>query len=224
MDESRHISDLSLQSAPSPDEQVDPEIRATIAVYDEGDGLRSMFLSRCTGATRIALTNALGIQSDMICLSDPHPPEFPPFPKEWLHRPEHTDSLSGLSLLAAPNATLEANPNCRLGYVQQDEQHAIVYSSSDEVLRTALQQYLAQIVRTDSLEFSTVWSEQCALDALLVPNEPDSWCEVTFQRSSRLLTLEFATVMLSERGETCTNFRARWVRSAQQLWRADWLW
>jgi hypothetical protein len=219
----------------------------TFGVYDEGDGVRSLYLHP-TAAIRlgaallpICLGGRLAVLSDHAALPGASPLNFGGWlaPGEAvlkLQAPleialvddgvtaEQVDRLLPASVLAFPDRALPEELGARFALVMSDPFHAVVLSRDPVVLRACLRSLISDLAAV-SLDPEVALPDvpESALDELLEPMDDGDWCRVraTERRRYRLLEVDSLPTSPAE----AASSRATWVADrGGGAWRAGWRW
>lgn len=223
-----------------------PEQSVRFGLYDEGDGVYSLYLSPIDAR---AVTSALfehSREASLIVSSPLAVPEhcqrisrgvwmgparqllglMAPVEALVLDAPpaqiEELETQLPASLLGNPNLALPLQYGARFAVCMLDGMHAVVLSRDESVFASALGALIGQLEDTRGVTEPPHIST-AAMHSLMEPLEPWNWCELELGVHRRFHTLDITLVDGMADGERNTGMR--WVAPKDGgWWRTGWTW
>jgi hypothetical protein len=215
-------------------------------LYDEGEGVHSLYLSPIDAQT---VTNALFQHSQEAQLVVSSPLAVPkdcqrisrgvwmgpaqqfleltaPIEALVLDAPpaniNELETQLPASLLGNPNAALPKHYGARFALCMLDGRHAVILSRDSQVFASALGALIVQLENAQGVAEPPHISAT-AMNSLLEPLEPWNWCEIEFGVHQRFQTLDIMLVNGMADGKRDTGMR--WVAPKDGgWWRTGWTW
>ena len=219
---------------------------ATFGVYDEGGGVRSLYLHP-TAAVRLgAALLPLCLDGQLAVLTDQAPiPGANPLPHGgWLApgtsmmqlqapveaaligadvSPQVVSDAFPHSIMARPDLSLPESLDARFALAMNDPRHAVIFSRDPVVHRACLRALITDLAAATldpALPLPNI--PEAALDELLEPMEISSWWRLRTREHRRFRVLE---VDAFPGGLEPAEQRSNWVADQRGgAWRTGWAW
>ena len=211
----------------------------TMAAYDEGRGLMSLYLLPLNPALIVQALVEVGIENQMVdvtprwgsacCVpTGPHAISSATPPVELVHDPFLNGRHNAQTLMADPHSVLPTLAH-QVAVSLHDRAHGVVYSRHVEVLAVFAQLWLRHVLAIQ-LEFVTRKEVSLPtvngtdLEGLLDPLPQGAWWEPCLVGHSSFLTLDFVKLAAERGNEVSIQDRVRWIGRPGQHWRRGWWW
>ncbi len=229
------VLDRGEDRSPRHDDEA-PLLGGAFGVYDEGDGLFSLYLTPIDAACLARALDALDLGGSLVDVT----PERGPGPVRPVSREAlpmladplelvHATSLDEapdepVTLMVAPHHLIDRDGRSVLGFSLHDRDHGCLYTRDPRVLEAVLTTWLAQIVDTLAAPGSGPPIPEHTLASVMAPLPPQAWRQVVLERSSRFWSLDLSAKAADAMGQTDAIDDLTWVGGPGRAWRAGWSW
>ena len=211
----------------------------TMAIYDEGRGLKSLYLLPLDPELILQALVQMGVENQMVditprwgsacnSLMGPHAISSATPPIELVHDPYRSSRHSAQTLMADPHAVLPTKDH-KIAISLHDRTHGVVYSHNPEALAVFVKHWLQQVLVTQkryvtrkSLSLPAITVNDLA--GLLDPLPPGQWWEPSLVGHSSFFTLDFVKLAAETIDEVRILDRIRWICRPEGSWRRGWWW
>ena len=204
-------------------------------LYDEGEGLRSLYLTPCSPSIVSAIVQELDIQGRFLDMGTPFTTGAPRMlakedlassatPMEIVHLPGDEPHPEPLSVMADPHAALPKDSDRQFAFLLHDQCHGVLYSRNREVLREALRAFLTTHLDHQAQDTEMPPINNKLVAPLLLPLTEDTWREAQLVQNQRYCHLNLITVSATALGERQIHDRVRWIGGMGRAWRDGWSW
>jgi len=214
-----------------------PEPVGYFGIYDEGEGLLSLYATpidtgtfalamrelapkgalldvtpkwgACEEATEIGVARIAEMNAPLELLHTPTPGAFVSQPP---------------TLMAAPHHALPEGSGRALAFSLQDVDHGVLYSRDRNVVRSVLGTWLARTIERLVPRGEAPPIPQGTLDSVLSPLPPQACRRVRLDRRPRVWCLDVSVMVSHNAGQPEVVDELRWVGGPNRSWRAGWTW
>jgi len=213
------------------------EIVGYFGVYDEGEGLLSLYATPIdTGTFALAMrelkpegtlfdvTPKWGASDEVTEVGVARIAEMGA-PLDLLHAPTSGGFVGPApTLMAAPHHALPEGSGRALAFSLQDVDHGVLYSRDLKVLRSVLGTWLSRTIERRVPPGEAPPLPTATLDSVLSPLPPQAWRRVRLDRRSRFWSLDLSVMVSHSAGRPEVVDELRWVGGPNRSWRAGWTW
>lgn len=222
---------------PRPGQPSGPE-PPTFGIYDEGDGLLSLYARPYVPLHLVEVLDVLDLADELIdvtpawgtstarpvILADLARREAP---LELIHEPDGDElDRPGLlpTVMAAPHALLPEGSSRRFAFALHDRDHAAFYSRDRDVLAQVLTHWLRATLDEHVPGGESPPILDRALESVMEAMPPQAWRRLDLEVRGRIWSLDLSALVTERLGESTVVDEQRWVGGPGRAWRAGWSW